>query len=116
VLLKVIDLLNAQFGNCIRLEEKRHNIQQVFAPLYHEDGDMMDIFLALPKYADILVGKKIRISDHGMTLMRLSYTVELDTPNKEKIFRQILSENDVSEENGELYMETNAESLYPPIV
>lgn len=114
--MKIIDLLRTQVGDFIKLEEKRPNIQQVFVPLYHEDGDMMDIFLDLSRDVNILPGQKIRISDHGMTLMRLSYSIDLDTPDNEKIFRQILSENDVSEENGELYMETDSESLYPAIM
>jgi len=114
--MKAIELLQEQFGNFVRLEEKRPNVQQVVAPLYHEDGDMMDLFLDLPKNADLLVGQRIRLSDHGMTLMRLSYTFNLDTPNKERIFHRILLENGVSEEEGELYMETNAESLYPALM
>ncbi len=114
--MKAIELLQEQFGNFVRLEEKRPNVQQVVAPLYHEDGDMMDLFLDLPKNADLFVGQRIRLSDHGMTLMRLSYTFNLDTPNKERIFHRILLENGVSEEEGELYMETNAESLYPALM
>ena len=66
--MKAIELLQEQFGNFVRLEEKRPNVQQVVAPLYHEDGDMMDLFLDLPKNADLLVGQRIRLSDHGMTL------------------------------------------------
>ncbi len=114
--MKAIEFLQAQFGKFVRLEEKRPNIQQVFVPLYHEDGDMMDLFLDLPKDADLLVGQRIRLSDHGMTLMRLSYTFNLDTPNKKKIFHCILLENGVNEEEGELYMETNAESIYPALM
>lgn len=114
--MKAIELLRAQFGDFVRLEEKRPNIQQVFAPLYHEDGDMMDVFLDLPKDADLSASRRIRLSDHGMTLMRLSYTFDLDTPNKEKIFQRILLENGVSDEDGELYMETGAESLYPALM
>ena len=79
--MKAIDLLQKQFGDFVRLEEKRPNIQQVYAPLYHEDGDMMDLFLDLPKDANLTEDKEIRISDHGMTLMRLSYGFDLDTPN-----------------------------------
>lgn len=114
--MKAIELLRVQFGDFVRLEEKRPNIQQVFAPLYHEDGDMMDIFLDLAKDANLLAGGRIRLSDHGMTLMRLSYTFDLDTSNKEKIFNRILLENGVSEEEGELYMETDVESLYPALM
>lgn len=114
--MKVIELLRAQFGDFVRLVEKRPSIQQIFAPLYHEDGDMMDLFLDLPKDADLLPESRIRLSDHGLTLMRLSYTFDLDTPNKEKIFQRILLENGVNEEDGELYMETRAESLYPALM
>jgi len=114
--MKAIELLRVQFGDLVRLEEKRPNIQQVFAPLYHEDGDMMDIFLDLPNDADLLVGQRIRLSDHGMTLMRLSYAFDLDTPNKEKIFHRILIENGADEEGGEISMETDAASLYPALM
>ncbi len=114
--MKAIELLRAQFGDFVRLEEKRPNIQQVFAPLYHEDGDMVDVFLDLPRDADLSSGGRIRLSDHGMTLMRLSYTFDLDTPNKEKIFQRILNENGVSEEDGELHIDTGIESLYPALM
>jgi hypothetical protein len=114
--MKAIELLRDQFGDFVRLEERRPNIQQLFAPLYHEDGDMMDIFLDLPKDADLPAEQRIRLSDHGMTLMRLSCTFDLDTPNKEKILHRILLENGVSDEDGELYMETGAESLYPALM
>ncbi|MFH0937860.1 MAG: DUF1828 domain-containing protein [Planctomycetota bacterium] len=114
--MKAIELLRMQFGDFVWLEEKRPNIQQVFAPLYHEDGDMMDIFIDLPKNADLPEGRRIKLTDHGMTLMRLSYTFDLDTPNKEKIFHRILLENGVSEGAGQLYIETEAESLYPALM
>lgn len=114
--MRAIELLRGQFGDFVRLEEKRPNIQQVFAPLYHEDGDMMDVFIDLPKDADLSAGRQIRLSDHGMTLLRLSYGFDLDTPNKEKIFQRILLENGVSEDDGEIYMDAGAESLCPALM
>lgn len=114
--MKVIDMLRGQFGDFVRIEEKRPNIQQVYAPLYHEDGDMMDIFLDLPKDADLSSGQRVRLSDHGLTLMRLSYTFDLDTPNKEKIFNRILLETGVNEEKGEIFLDTDSESLYPSLM
>ena len=107
--MKAIELLQSQFGRFVQLQEKRPNIQQIFAPLYHEDGDMMDIFLDLPKDVDLTEGKRIKISDHGMTLMRLSYQFDLDTPNKEKIFQRILLENGISDEDGELFIEAQGD-------
>jgi hypothetical protein len=109
-----LDLLQTQFNHHISLREKRPGIVQLIAPLYHEDGDMVDIFLDLPRSAN--GNNKIRVSDYGMTLMRLSYSFELDTPNKKRIFQKILAENQVNEENGTLYMETEPRSLYPTIL
>ena len=114
--MKAIDILQKQFGEFVRLEEKRPNVQQIFAPLYHEDGDMMDIFLDLPKDVDLSQRNQIRLSDHGMTLMRLSYNFDLDTPNKGKIFQRILFENGVNEDDGVIYMDTAPESLYPALM
>lgn len=114
--MKVIEVLRQEFGNHFDLVEKRPNIQQIVAPLYHEDGDMLDIFLDIPKGADLLPKQKIVITDHGLTLMRLSYSFELDTPNKERIFQRILTENGIAEEDGKLRLETTPESLYPALM
>jgi hypothetical protein len=106
-----LDLLKAQFNNRVDFREKRPGVLQLILPLYHEDGDMIDIFIESRNGNNI-----IRVSDCGMTLMRLSYSFGLDTPNKERIFSRILSENQVNEENGNLYIDTKPESLYPAIL
>ena len=77
-----LDLLKEQFNHQVAFRERRPGILQLIAPLYHDDGDMMDIFLEATNGKQ----ERIRICDHGMTLMRLSYSFELDTPNKERIF------------------------------
>jgi len=43
--MNILDILSQQFNAQVALHEKRPGIQQLFAPLFHEDGDMMDIFL-----------------------------------------------------------------------
>ncbi|MHB8302999.1 MAG: DUF1828 domain-containing protein [Acidobacteriaceae bacterium] len=85
---------------------------QVIAPLFHEDGDMVDLFLDLPKSPD----EPIRISDHGMTLMRLSYSYDVDTPTKRRISDRILSENGVVSDNGRLSIEAVPGRLYPTLL
>ena len=107
-----LELLRSQFNNRVRLVEKRPRVLQLLAPLYHEDGDMIDVFLELPRNGS----ERIRVCDFGMTLMRLSYDYELDTPNKERIFNRIVSENDVLEDNGNLYIDTAPEGLYGAIM
>ncbi len=109
--MEYLNLLRSQFNNRVRLTEKRPGILQLQAPLFHEDGDMIDIFLELPKN-----GGKIKVCDFGMTLMRLSYNFEIDTPNKERILHRILSENQVTETDGNLCIETTSDSLYPTIL
>lgn len=107
-----LEMLKEQFNHQIEFRERRPGILQLIAPLYHEDGDMVDIFLEPINHGQ----ERIRICDHGMTIMRLSYSFELDTPNKERIFQRILSENQIGEVNGNLFLETSAEGLYPAIL
>jgi hypothetical protein len=64
-----LETLASEFNGHISFRQKRPGTIQVLAPLFHEDGDMLDIFLDLPKPPN----SSIRISDHGLTLMRLSY-------------------------------------------
>ena len=106
-----LDALKSQFNNRIRFVEKRPGIFQLIAPFYHEDGDMFEIYLE-----GIGENGKIRISDHGMTIMRLSYEYDIDTPNKRRIFEKMLTENRLSEKDGRLFLEADLEGLYPSIL
>ena len=106
-----LELLKDQFNGRLAFRERRPGTIQVLAPLFHEDGDMVDIFLDEPRN-----GNKIRVSDHGMTLMRLTYSYDLDTENKQRIFNRILAENRIQEQDGRLYIETDPERLYPAIL
>jgi len=72
-----IDLLKAQFNNRIAFREKRPGVLQLVAPLYHEDGDMIDIYLR-----EVKDRGTVCVSDFGMTLMRLSYSFDVDTPSE----------------------------------
>ena len=114
--MNVVELLREQFNSHVAIREKRPGVLQLVAPLFHEDGDMVDIFLDIPKNGSVNPTQKIRVSDHGLTLMRLSYTFDIDTPNKDKIFRRILAENGVTEENGEFFIEASPESLYTTLL
>jgi len=48
--------------------------------------------------------------------MRLSYTYDLDTENKQRIFNRILSENRIQEQDGRLFIEAEPERLYPALL
>lgn len=105
-----LDSLKDQFNQRLELVEKRPGIFQLIAPLFHEDGDMVDIFL------EGLDGERVRVCDYGMTLMRLSYDYEIDTPNKRRILEKILTENGMEEEEGNLHLEALPDQLYPAIM
>jgi hypothetical protein len=59
--MKALEILRSQFNNHVALHEKRPNVQQLYAPLYHEDGDMIDIFFDLPHDAELVPGQTIRV-------------------------------------------------------
>ncbi|QNI31497.1 DUF1828 domain-containing protein [Alloacidobacterium dinghuense] len=104
-----LETLKSEFNDHVSFRTKRPGIVQVLAPLFHEDGDMIDVFIDLPSSPN----SEIRITDHGLTLMRLSYVYDIDTPTKRKIFNRILSENGVKEEHGRLFIESSPEYIYP---
>jgi len=98
--------LEEKFNNHIKFQEKRPGILQVYSPIYREDGDMVDVFI------EETSENKVRICDHGLTLMRLSYEYEIDSPKKEEIFYKILNQNLLNEENGNIYIETEQDKIY----
>jgi hypothetical protein len=102
-----LETLKRQFNEHVSLREKRPGVMQLYAPLYHEDGDMVDIFIEKAPDAD----DQIRVSDHGLTLMRLSYSFELDTDNKRRILNRILAENGVENDDGNLYLDVTPDRL-----
>lgn len=113
----IFNQLASQFNDRLRIREKRPGIYQLYLPFYHEDGDMVEVYLDGRKRTnEVTESEVIRISDFGMTAMRLSYAYEIDTPNKEKIFSQILSENQICEVDGHIVYDTPIDSIYPSLM
>jgi len=108
----LIEQLNGQFHRRIDVIEKRAGVFQLLIPAYHEDGDMMEIFIDSTNSEN----GNIRVCDFGMSLMRLSYSYDVDTQNKEKIFQKILNENGLQEENGNIMLDAPAELLYQSVL
>jgi len=105
-----LEIVKSEFNNKVSFTQKRPGIFQLISPLFHEDGDMVDIFLTE------IEKDKIRISDYGMTIMKLSYTYDLNTENKMKIFNQIVCENKISTNNGNLFIDTKINNLFSSIM
>ncbi len=112
-----LEFLKPYFNGHLAFRPKRPGVVQILAPLFHEDGDMVDLFVDIPEPVTPGNGsRKVRVTDHGLTLMRLSYSYDLDTPNKERIFARMLAENHIEERDGRLSIETDMNGLYPAIL
>lgn len=91
----------------IDFREKRPNLFKVIIPFFHEDGDMYDIFIEeSPANRDL-----IRISDYGLTEMRLSYVLDLDTEHKKEVFQDIVSQNRCSMDNGNIFLDVRPDQF-----
>ena len=85
---------------------------QLIVPILHEDNDMVDMFLK-----DSPLGEgHVRLCDFGLSLMRLSYTFDINSPTREDIFRSILINNRVESHEGSLYLDTPIDRLYESIL
>ena len=107
---EILEYIKSSFNNKIRIQAKRPDIFQLFLPMYHEDGDMIEL------YIEQVGENKFRLCDYGMTIMRLSYNYEIDTNNKESILQRIIQENHLVEEDGNIFYFTQPENLYSDIL
>jgi len=101
--LQGLESLTTEFKT-LRFREKRLGLFKVLVPFFYEDGDMYDLFVEeCPDNTSLL-----RISDHGLTLMKLSYNFDIDTPRKKEILESTISQNRCLFSNGMIYLD-----IYP---
>ncbi len=92
--------------------ERRPGDYQLIVPICHEDGDMVDIyFQSSPKGEGY-----IRLCDFGLTLMRLSYTYDISAPTRQRILDNILINNGVGNDGGNLYLDASMGMLYEGVL
>ncbi len=109
-MIDIINTIKKSFNNQVSFKEKRPGTFQLYLPIYHEDGDMMDVFLTSSGNGDY------QLSDFGLTIQRLSYSYDIDTSNKEAIFQRVLSENGLSENEGNIVFQTNLNTIFTDIM
>jgi hypothetical protein len=86
----------------------QENFWRVATPFVFPDGD------AYALYLQQLPSGGIRISDAGSTMMHLSYENEIDKfrdGTRGRLLQQILAESDLTEDDGEFFVETSAGDL-----
>ena len=106
------DALSRQPASGLDFYERSPGSFQLIIPILHEDGDMVDIYLTdSPRGEDY-----VRVCDFGMALMRLSYTYDVNTATRQRIFEGILHNNGVQNDDGNLYLDTPVRMLYESIL
>lgn len=95
------DSLRGAFGEHSELEQIQTNIYRLYAPFFHEDGDMFSIYLQTDN-------EGITLRDFGNTLMRVSYTFDISTPKKQSVLQNIVKSNLGELDDGELLIRTSA--------
>ena len=109
---KAISQLNDNAQTGFGVYQRRQGKYQLIFPILHEDGDMVEVYLQ-----DCPLGEnRVRICDFGMAVMRLSYSYEINSPARQKIFDSILINNGIQSEEGNLYLDTTPEMLYESIL
>lgn len=98
---RIMALLSGATARAYDFYERRSGSYQLIVPILHEDGDMVDIYVQDSPLGD----GHVRICDFGMTLMRLSYTYDITTDARQRIFDSILINNGVSNDDGNLYLD-----------
>lgn len=100
--------LSAALHAHVKLKKRRDGNVLVSTPFTYPDGDRLSIYL------NPLATGGYRLSDKGATLMRLSYEHDiskLSEGTRHKIFRQIVSEMGISDDDGDLHLEVPPANL-----
>lgn len=103
--MNIQERLQKEFGTQIALEEIAPNTMRIYAPFFHEDGDMFSMYLEIHNDSTIL------LRDFGNTLMRVSYTFEIDSQNKINVLNNIVKSNYGNYDDGELFISTTLDHL-----
>ena len=101
-------ILHQKATSRLSIHESKKGEFQVIIPVYHEDGDMVEVFIK-PKFGSV---NQARIFDYGMSLQRLSYTYDINTSSRKRVLESILWNNDIKNDNGNLYIDTTIDGLY----
>jgi len=109
---QVIEIVRKGFQTQVEFYQRRVGIWQLILPIFHEDGDMVDIFVS----ASPSTNGWVRIKDLGLTLMRLSYNFEINTPTKERMLETLLIQNGVMEDDGEFYLDSHPDLIFQNIM
>ena len=96
------DSFRGYFGKYAELEQIEAGVYRLYAPFFHEDGDMLSIYLDVS-------GDRVLIRDYGNALMRVSYTFDVNTPSRQSVLERIVNSNMAELDDGELLLRCSLE-------
>ena len=102
------DLLCKSLGGQAHVRSSQEGLWQVSTPFNFPDGD------AYSMYVKLLPTGGLRVTDAGLTLMRLSYDTDIEKirdGTRGKLLQQILTESDLVEVDGEFFIDGPADQL-----
>lgn len=102
------DLLCKSLCGQAHVRSSQNGLWQVTTPFSFPDGDAYSL------YVKQLSTGGLRVTDAGLTLMRLSYDNDIEKfrdGTRGKLLQQILSEGDLVEEDGEFFIDGPADQL-----
>ena len=95
-----------QFGNNISFETIDAHTNRLYLPAFHEDGDMLSIYIT----KDDLTGEYL-VHDFGNTLMRLSYTFDMESEHKRKVLSDVVASFSGQLSDDDLLLKTYNQNL-----
>lgn len=92
----------------VKVQQRGDGLWQVDTPWTFPDGDGYSIYVSQAPTGGL------RISDQGLTMMRLSYENDISKlreGTRGRLLTQVLAEVGLAEDDGELYLDTTAEDI-----
>jgi hypothetical protein len=105
------ETLSQEFGSFVATRQRRPDLVQILLPFHHEDGDLVDVFVEQTDE-----GRPVRLTDAGMTLMRLSYYCDTEAPGRANVIERIARQAGVDSSEGVLTLDLATDDLYPSLM
>lgn len=90
----------------VSLEPVGRSTYRLVTPFVFDDGDMVVAYVEQ-------AGERLRFSDHGYTIMHVSYDVEVTNETRTGILDRILATHDLEYKDGEIFTTADIKSAGP---
>lgn len=92
---KIQNILSESIKTSISLRELGRNTFQIISPFEFYDGDILVAYLEMKN-------DNVIFSDHGHTLMHVSYDVDINVKTRKEILENVIATHELNIENGDI--------------